>query len=446
MKFNQWVGRGVIFIPIVLGVIIVLLAPKLKSPPQKNNDSEFVTKVRFINPLFQEVSPKVLGYGISEPSKNWEMVAEVSGRITWVSEDLKEGNIIVKGTKLLTIDDSEYKLALRQVDAQIHMSKVHADTTRQLLAIEQRSQSLFKKEISRQRKLKEKGLLAASVLEIAERDLIKADVILQGLKNTLSINIAERETLQVQREQAELDLARTQIIAPFDVRIVNIDAFEAQFANKGQLLFSADATDKTEIEARFPIGQLRPLIASKRPNQSEKHPGALGLEAIVRLRTSTHDIEWQAKVDRVGGQIDRQTQTLGVIVVVDDPYGKARPGERPPLIRNTFVEVELRGQPKGKQLIVPIFSIHENKIYLLDKENRLDIRKVKIAFTQDRYAVLVEGITAKDKLIVSDLMPAVQGMLLKPIADKKTRNMLIMEVLGQESPVQKNKEQKDISK
>lgn len=446
MHLNQWPKRAVILIPVVISIAIVVFAPKLKSPPKKNRVTEIATKVRIIKPLYQEVSPKALGYGISKPIKSWEAVAEVSGRIVWVSEDLREGNIIPKGTELLRIDDSEYKLALNQIDAQLNTLKVKADTTRQSLAIEQRSHALLKKEIARQQKLKSKGLLAESALEVAERDLIRADTTLQNLKNALSINEAEKETLIVQREQAELDLARTRMIAPFDVRIVSIDAHEAQFASKGQLLFSADATDTTEIEARFPIGQLRPLIASKETPQTDKHPGALGLDAIVRLRTSTHDIEWVAKVDRVGGQIDRQTQTLGVIVVVDDPYGKARPGERPPLIRNTFVEVELRGQPKGNQIVVPIFAIHENKVYLLDEENRLDIRKVKVAFTQDRYAVLAEGVMPEEKLVISDLIPAIQGMLLEPIADNKTRKMLIMEVSGHEPSVQINKQHKENKK
>jgi hypothetical protein len=108
--------------------------------------------------------------------------------------------------------------------------------------------------------------------------------------------------------------------------------------------------------------------------------------------------------------------------------------------------VELRGKPKGKQIIVPIFAIHENKIYLLDEKNRLDIRKVKVAFTQDRYAVLAEGVMPEEKLVISDLIPAIQGMLLEPIADKKARKMLMMEISGRETSVQKIKDQKESKK
>lgn len=447
MQLKKWLKRSLIIVPVALGIAAVVLAPKLKNPPKKTKVAEMATKVRIIKPLFQEVSPKALGYGTTASPRIWDAVTEVSGRIVWVSENLRKGAIITKGTELLRIDDSEYKLVLSQINAQLNTSRVKADTTRRSLAVEQRSQLSLKKEVVRQKKLSVKGVLPVSTMEAAERNLIKADATVQNLKNNLAIIEAERESLIVQRKHAELDLARTRMVAPFDVRIVTIDAHEARFANKGQLLFSADATDKTEIEARFPIGQLRPLIASKdagKDNSGElKHPGALGLDAVVRLRTSTHNVEWKAKVVRVAGQIDRQTQTTGVIVVVDDPYRKAKPGQRPPLIRNTFVEVELRGKPKGKQVIVPISAIHEGKVYLMDEEERLEISKVKVAFTQGRYVVLAKGMMPEEKLVVSDLIPAVQGMLLDPVMDRKTRKMLMSEVMGKEAFDKKAAEKKE---
>ncbi len=441
MQIKKWLKRSLILIPIAIGVVaVVVVAPKMKKPPQKVEAVESATKVRVIKPLFQEVSPKALGYGSTAPIQSWSATAEVSGRIEWLSDNLKTGNIISKGSKLLKINDSEYKLALSQVNAQFNISKVKESTTKKSLAVEHRNRISLKKEVIRQKSLKQKGLLPASSLEAAERSLIKADATIQTLKNALSIISAEREVLIVQREQANLELKKTTITAPFDVRIVSISAQEAHFANKGQALFSADATDKTEIEARFPIGQLRPLIASKEDSNSQ---GVIGLDAIVRLKTSSHTIEWKAKVERSAGLIDRQTQTTGIIVSVDDPYGKAKPGQRPPLVRNTFVEVELHGKPKGKQIIIPTSAIHEGKIYVASEENRLVIRKIKIAFTQGRYAVLVGGLKPNEKIIVTDLIPPVPDMLLKTVDDKKTRGMLMMEVSGKPmTPKESNTKEK----
>ena len=94
MHLNQWLKKVVIFIPVAIGIAVVVLAPRLKSPPQKNRVTELAAKVRFIKPLHQDVNPKALGYGTSELMKSRETVAEVARCIVWVSEDLKEGNII----------------------------------------------------------------------------------------------------------------------------------------------------------------------------------------------------------------------------------------------------------------------------------------------------------------------------------------------------------------
>lgn len=431
MQLHPWLNRALILIPVAIGIAAVVLAPKLKSPPEKVKVAEVPTEARVIKPLYQAVSPRIIGYGSSVPSRSWDAVAEVAGRVVWVSEQLREGAILPEGMEVLKIDDAEYKLEISRINTQLNASRVKAETTRKLLALEQGLQASLQKEVDRQTGLQSKGLLTQSSLEAEQRNLIKAKVTNQNLQNSLAINEAERETLVVQLEQAKLDLSRTRMATPFDVRVVTMDVHEARFANKGQFLFSADATDKTEIEARFPIGQLRPLIARKDNAGADQHPGAVGLDAVVRLHTSTHTVQWQAKVERVAGQIDRQTQTSGVIVVVEDPYGKAQPGRRPPLIRNTFVEVELIGKPKGKQIIVPISAVHEGKAYLLDEDDRLDIRKIKIAFTQGRYAVLAQGVEPEEKIVVSDLVPAIQGMLLKPMADKKARKALMAEVSDQ---------------
>lgn len=428
MQIKKWLGRSLIVIPLALGIAAVILAPQFKKPPEKIKAAEVATKVRIIKPVYELVSPKIIGYGSTMPSKSWDAVAEVSGRIVWMSDELKAGNIVPKGTPLLHIDDSEYKLALSQINAQINTAKVKADSIKRSISVEQKNQLSIRKEVNRQAQLRAKGVLSASAVEAAERDLLKADSSLQTLKSNLAIAEAEAQNFLIQRQQAELNLSRTKLVAPFDVRIVSVEGQDQRYANKGQALLLADSIDSTEIEAHFPIGLLRPLINSSEA-KPDKH-GALALNAVVRLKTSTHNIDWEAEVVRVSALVDRQTQTIGVIVAVKDPYGKAVPGERPPLVRNTFVEVELSGHPKGKQLVIPAAAIHEKKVYVLDESNRLDIRPVKVAFTQGRYAVINDGIQPDEKVIVSDLVPAIKSMLLEPVKDNKTRKQLLQDVTG----------------
>ena len=432
---KKWIRRLWFVPPVLIALIFFIVAPLVKRPPQKAAAVERAVRVRVITVPRIPIIVKAVGYGMTKPVRTWEAVAEVSGKVIWVSDKLKSGKIVAQGTELLRIDDSTYQLALTQVETQLNALDVKDRITRASLALEERGQSLLRKDIERKRKLSKRGTIASSVLEEAERGVLKGEAAVQNFKNTLHTNAAERKVFHTQKATAELDIRRTHVAAPFDVRITDLKVNQAQYANKGQLLFSADDIDATEIEARFPICRLRPLIAEKTPSEGntsalERTPGALKLDTIVRLKTAIHTVEWEARVDRVAGVVDPQTQTMGVLVVVDKPYEKARPGQRPVLVRNTFVEVELRKKPKGKPVVIPTFAIHDEKVYIMNKEKRLEIRGVKTAFIQGGAAVIAMGLEEGETLVVSDLIPAVKGMLLDPVDDEKVVKRLKMEATG----------------
>ena len=434
---KKWLRRSWFILPVFIALIILVVAPRMKSPPEKVEATERAVKVRVIEAPSLPIIPKAVGYGTTQAARTWEAVAEVAGQVAWISEELKSGKLVDQGAELLRIDDASYRLALIQAETQLNALEVKNKTTHASLALEERGQSLLRNDIERKRKLKQQGTLSASIFEEAEHSLLKGEVLVQNLKNSLALNAAEREVLYTQKANAELDLQRTRFVAPFDVRITDRKVNQAQYANKGQLLFSADGLEAVEIEARFPIGRLRPLMGDKKSAEDgedttavDRVPGALKLDALVRLRTATHTVEWNARVDRVAGVIDPQTQTLGVVVVVDKPYEQARPGQRPPLVRNTFVEVELRKKPTGKPVVVPTSALHDGKVYVLNQENRLEIRPVKTVFIQGGAAAIAKGLEEGETVVVSDLVPATAGMLLDPLVDEKTMQRLKKEATG----------------
>lgn len=431
---KKWIKRLWFVPPVIIGVAVLLLAPSLKEPPQKLENKERAIKVRFIDVLKLRIIPTAVGYGVSRPGRTWEAVAEVAGQVVWTSEKLKNGHFVGTGTELLRIDDSSYRLALAQIEAQHKATLVKYRTTKASLAIAERDLNLLRLELKRNQQLAARGTIAKTVLEEVERKVLNGEAAAQSLRNILATTSAEAEVLIPQKAIAELELSNTVLRAPFDVRIGEVKINQAQYANKGQLLFTADGMDVIEIDAQFPIGKLRPLIEGQKsqpgPVAGAKRPGALGLAAVLRLHAGTHTIEWEARVDRVSGTIDPRTQTIGVVVAVDDPYSKAEPGKRPPLARNTFVEIELRGKPHTNQLVVPVFALHENKIYLLDENNRLVIRPVEVRFTQGGLAVISKGLRPGERIIVSDIVPAVEGMLLEPIKDERTTKRMIAEATG----------------
>lgn len=431
--FSQvWKRRLQIIPPILIGVAAIFLAPLIKSKPQQMEVVEPTTKVRTIIVSKLAVMPRAIGYGTVKPARTWEAVAEVSGQVVWVSDDLKNGRTVRSGTEVLRIEDADYRLALVQAEVQLRAAQVKGNITRASLAIAEKDLKILQDDYQRKVGLAAKGTVSKAVVEASERQMLNGETQVQNQRNAVELNTVEYQVADAQKARAELDLLRTHMVAPFDVRITDVNIGEAQYATKGQLLFTADGLEVAEIEAQLPIGILRPLITAAQSADTSPVDGVMGLKALVRLRTATHTVEWPARIDRVSGVIDPQTQSLGVVVAISRPTDKARPGKRPPLYRNTFVEVELTAPPMEGQIVVPLSALHNDLLYVVDDNNRLDVREVEVAFAQGNYAVLKNGVEAGERIVTSDLASAVKGMLLDPQEDKKSKKLMVIEATGKE--------------
>ena len=432
-RISKWKHVLWLLIPILAGIAIIVIAPLMKSGPKKIETVERPVKVRVIKISKIDVVARAIGYGKVAPARTWDAVAEVAGQVEWIADDLQDGRVVRAGTELLRIEDSNYQLALVQAEAQLRASEVKGKTTRDALAIAKKELELLRVEFRRKQELVQKGTVSKAAADAAERPLLAGQTQVANLQNTIDLNIAEHQVLLAQRDVAKLDLERTHKVAPFDARLTVVNIGIAQYANKGQLMFSADGLDVAEVAAQFPVGILRPLIgASDKGGTLKIRQNALSLQAVVRLRTATHTVEWPARITRVTGTIDPQTQSLGIVATVDDPSKMAKPGERPPLFRNTFVEVELSSAPITGQIVVPSSAVHQGMIYVVDGDLRLEKRTVKVAFSQKGYTVLQKGLKPGERIVTSDLITAIDGMLLAPQEDKKTKRRMIRDATGKE--------------
>ncbi len=435
---KKWLKIGWVVIFILIGVGVIILGAKFKSSPQKIETSEFATKTRVISVPKLTLKITATGYGHVKATDHWDAVAEVAGRVISISDNLKDGEFVAKGDELLAIDPSSYQLLLSQIEAQIQTSKIKDETTQLSIKTRQQELALLQKEFNRQQKLAKKGNVSQSTLDTTERNLLNAKGGLQTLENNLLINRAEREVLLVQQELAQQDLKRTRLIAPMDARITEVKISESQYANRGQLLFSVDGINSAEVESQFPIGKLRPLVSTSMGftgNDSNANgnwvPGVKGLPAIVSVQHGNHKVIWHAEISRVSATINPQTQSLGIVATVDKPYEQAASSRRPPLISDMFVQVELQGQNSDKFVVIPASALHEGRVFVMNKEQRLEFRQVKTGFHQDGYVVILKGLKPKEKIVTSDLVPAIEGMLLEPMKDSKTMKQLFIDTMGE---------------
>ena len=158
-------------------------------------------------------------------------------------------------------------------------------------------------------------------------------------------------------QQGELDLGKLVITAPFACRIGQVNLQRDQFIAAGQLLFEVSGTAQAEVEAQFPIRELRKLLSGEQREQlgpgleMETLRALFDVDATVHARPAA--ASWAARFHRIRETVDPQTREMPVVVVVDKPYARSKPGERPPLAQGMFCEVELVARHEQSVIVLP---------------------------------------------------------------------------------------------
>ncbi|MCP4934493.1 MAG: hemolysin D [bacterium] len=452
---TSWKRRILILPPIILAVLLLALVLKNKKAPEQIKVIEQSRSVRTISITPTSAVPRILGYGVVEPGRVWNAVAQVSGRIIKVHPKFKKGAYLKKGTQIVQIAPDDYRIAITQAkaniraaDAKLKELKLGKGNTEASLAIERQSLAINEREYKRSLSLKKRGTIAQATLDKEYRNLLNQRKRVLDFENTLkliptqiSAQIEQKAISVSQEETARLNLGRTKITLPFDARIATANVEVTQFVGAGTSLGTIDSIARAEIPAQIPMTQFRGLLKAAAqgatPKPQEINEGAisklakhLGMKALVRVRFNENVVEWPATVVRISDTVDPKTRTIGAIVSVDEAYKHVIPGERPPLVKGMFMEVEISTRKLENQIVIPRSALHAGKVYLVDDRNRLVIKPVRVKLVQGDFVIIASGLSAKDQIIVSDLSPAIKGMLLKTKNDATVSSRLKNQASG----------------
>jgi multidrug efflux pump subunit AcrA (membrane-fusion protein) len=442
-----------IIIPVICGIVLFVWMKSTKQPPTRLDNKERVQTVRVIPLEKTQVVPRAIGYGYVEADRTWEAISEVSGKIVYMNKNLKKGYFIPKGELLLKIDTTTYGLAetrgmaeLMTVDARLKELAQSQKNTRRVLSIEKKSLSSASKELKRKRELFDKGYISASDLQKEERIFLTHQTTVNNLQNTLALIPSQKKALLAQKKSGEstvteqrLDVAKTQIYAPFNCRLSAVNIELHQYATAGSVLVKAQSIDRAEIAIQVAPKNFLGLMPKKEGSMALELPDmetirqAIGISARVRLSLDeVNQIEWDGRFSRTSESIDLKTGAITVYITVDKPYENILLGKRPPLITNMYVEVELRGKPVPDRFVIPRSAVHGGKIYICTSENQLKIKSVEIEFHYEDMAVLSTGLEPGQTLVLTDLVPAVEGMLLKPVQAGDIAKQLKRQATGED--------------
>ncbi len=440
-----------ITIPIIIGVVVFIFMSNSKKPPQQKDiilDSPSV-RVMEVSPI--DVLPRAIGYGTSRPAKTWKAIAQVSGKIIHTHSQLQKGSIIRKGEILLKIDATEYRINLAKIRAniqnfnvQIMQLKVEEENNHKILELQKNDLDFKRKEVDRQTELFKKNIISKKDYEAQFQSFISQEIQVQNIQNALNLVPVKLELLQTQLDQAKSDLesanlqlSHTTISAPFDIQIVEVSNKLSEFVQTGKTILEANDIAETEVEAQFIMSSLKPIFLSvmdkaRNVDVALSIGKALGIKAKVRLASNPdRPMEWQASFNRRSDTLDAETRTVGLIVVVQNNIdAQGTRGERF-LFTGAYCEVELQGKIQPNMIVIPRSALHpQNIVLLMDSEQKLVKREIEVLYTISDFVVVKSRIESGDTLILSDIVPAVNGMKVDPVIDNKLLEKLIIDARG----------------
>ena len=367
----------IILIGSFFAFIISVSSPK----PQKGIELPKPTPVFYEVITKKDISLKILTNGEVKPLNEINLISQVSGQIVEAADEFVDGGIIKAGSPLVWIDDRDYKLAVISAESRVAQAS-------KLLEREIAESELAKND------WEELGLGEASPLTLRIPQLKEAEA-------------AEKAAL-ADLEKAKLNLERTVVKLPFQGIIRQKKTGVGQFVGTGSILATAFSTEEVLIALPLTDTELSYLGL---PLAYEEERPFSGPKVSFYSLVSNKNSEWEGRIVRTAGSIDPLTRLVYVYAEVINPYQQS-----PPLAIGMFVDAVIEGKTIKNGFLVPNSAINNNSnIYVINTNDNLEIRKIEVLGTENDYVIIKGEISEGERVVVSPLNNAKDGMALKPI-------------------------------
>lgn len=428
-------NKKLLFFPaLAVGVVALIAAINLRPdiPTKPAGDRARVVETLTMQPQFS--APLAVGFGRVTPKLEWKAISEVSGEVVYKHPNLEKGNIVSAGTEVLRIDPLDYELKVSQAIADLKSSETQLAridqeeiNLKQTLTIELNRLKLARSEYQRRADLNKRGLTSQSDVDTQKQNMLSQQKLVQELENQMALLPDERDVAlavvnvnKAKEQEAQRLLAKTIIYLPETLRIAEVDAEVNQVVNQQQAMITAHGTEIMEVEAQLSIHDLQ-LIADTM-NNSTRNSGSnkelQALNASIELSSGSLRSSWPAKVVRVSETVDPNQATAGVILEIAQSTTGNGLSDTPLLVNGMFVKAKIEGQPQQAWLL-PERALHGDKVYLMSVDNTLQIKPVVVEYRRDNQVAVRGEFQEGDKLVLNDLLPAIEGMLLRDISVAK---------------------------
>jgi RND family efflux transporter MFP subunit len=386
-----------IILPIIIlavGIIVMRLLILNRPVPQRQTRMNPGALVNVIKADRQDRQVEIFGTGTVQPEQEVTITLQVNGVINEVAPGFTAGAFFRKGELLFAVESIDYELAIERAKA----SLIRAEN--EITIIESKA-TVARHEWER---LKLENQKEPNPLIVYEPQYEDAK--------------ANRDAALASLKQAELDLQRTRIPAPFNCLVRSEEVGEGKYVRTGNNVATVASVDGAEIVVPLPLDDLRWLSIPRQGNSGKSST------ATIRLEVGGNQYQWQGQLVRSLGEVDMKSRMAQVVVRVVDPYGLQAVGstQKLNLELGMFVEVVFQGDILTDVVAIPRAALRENStVWIMDSDQKLRIVPVEIIRQQKDTVLIGSGLEKGDLIILTTLSGVVDGMKLRSAKEGESR-------------------------
>lgn len=338
-------------------------------------------KVTVAQPVQRDVIPYLEATGNTAAVNTANLVARVSGFVEKIG--YQDGDFVKKGTVLFTIEPEPYDLKFKQSQAAEESARA---TLKQTQA-----------DYERQVDLVSRGSASKVALDNAT-----------AARDNAQANVRQAE---VNTRLAQINVGYAHVAAPFDgivtARRVSVGEFVGGNASPTVLAtivqldpvyvnFSASERDVLRIRAAMREQGLTPA-------DFRKVPVEIGLQ-------TEEGYPHKGLLDYASPTVDASTGTLAARGIFQN-QGRA-------LLPGLFVRVRVPLRKQDNAILVPDVALGSDQsgryVLVVGKDNLVEQRTIEVGQLDGTMRVIVKGLTAADRVVVSGLLRAIPGQKVDP--------------------------------
>ncbi len=344
-----------------------------------------VPVIRAVPATLQTLRLTVMSQGTVAPRTQTTLFPEIAGRVLEVSPSLADGGFFEAGVELLRIDPTDYRLQVVQAEAQIAQAQLTLETEEAQAEVARREWE--------------------SLGEGEARPLLRRVPQIARARAALS-------SAQAALAQAERNLEKTRIAAPFAGRVLRKNVDIGQYVTPGTSVATIYSVDYAEIRLPLPDEDLAyvDLPLSYRGGGSQKRQPVV----LLRAEFGQRQHSWTGRIVRTDGTIDPRTRMIHAIAQVADPYGRGPDPDRPPLAVGMFVEAEIQGRLMQDVVALPRAALRgEDQVLVVDSESKLRFRRVSVVRLERERVLIDSGLAEGELVSLATLATVVDGMKVR---------------------------------